>query len=470
MFSHGDAVLAGVSGGPDSMALMHLLVYLAPEFGLQLTVVHLNHGLRPETAERDARFVARAAARLGLPCVVEKRDVAQYQRRRRLSLEEAARQVRYDFFSKTADRYGCSRIALGHHADDNAEQVLMNLLRGSGPLGLSGIPPVRPIDTRHGRQATSDLQPMVVRPLIAATRAQILGFLSARSVPFLEDESNADLRHLRNRVRGQLLPLIKSAYNPNIVMTLNRVSAILRSEEHWLEARTRDLFAQFAATGRRGNEITLPLVELSALYPAACRRLIRRAVREIKGDLRRISFEHVAAIEALISDTKPFARVDLPGGIHAIRGNGSLTISGRLESCPPISFRRSVPSPMGKVLTLTIPETGDRLRFSETGLPDLLEIRSAGQRVAFFDMDKLAFPLTVRNFRPGDRFTPFGMQGTKKVKKYFSDSGVPPDRRRRCPLVVSGGEIIWLAGFRIGASAQVDDTTSRVIKAELFLA
>ena len=117
-----------------------------------------------------------------------------------------------------------------------------------------------------------------------------------------------------------------------------------------------------------------------------------------------------------------------------------------------------------------IPETGDRLRFSEAGLPDLLEIRSAGHRVAFFDMDKLAFPLTVRNFLPGDRFTPFGMKGTKKVKKYFSDSGVPADRRRRCPLVISEGEIIWVAGFRIGASAQVDDATRRVVKAELFLA
>jgi len=362
------------------------------------------------------------------------------------------------------------RVALGHHADDNAEWVLMNLLRGSGPAGLAGIPPVRPLEITSGRDTSSGALPTVIRPLIYVTRTEILDYLKRHSIAFRVDASNTDLRYSRNRIRHELLPLLKSSYNPNIVASLCRLSAILRSEESWVSQRVDDRYAEIAGPREPGRKVSLPLSVLYRIHPAAGRRLIRRSIAEVKGDLRRISFDHVAAVQALIEEGKAGACIDLPEGIQACLDPNSLIIT-RAGSCPPaLRFCYTLDRPSGRVVNLVIAETGDRLQFSETGAPDLMEIRRTGQHAAFFDINKLDFPLTVRNFRPGDRFAPLGMRGTQKVKKYFIDSGVAASLRPRCPLLISGGEVIWIAGYRPGAAARLEPATQRVLKAELFLA
>ena len=246
MIDPGDAVLVAVSGGPDSMALLHLLVALSPALSLRLGVAHLDHGLRKEAAQRDAAFVAGAAAGLGLPCHVGKENVTAYRDRHRLNLEEAARTIRYRFLGQTAAAYGYSRLATGHQADDNAELVLMNLLRGSGPGGLAGIPPRRRLSEADGPPGRPGARIDIIRPLIAVTREEVLAYLSDRSIAHVTDDSNSDPAYLRNRLRRDLIPHLARAYNPRIAAALNRLSAILRSEDEWADAVARGLFETLA--------------------------------------------------------------------------------------------------------------------------------------------------------------------------------------------------------------------------------
>ncbi len=469
MLSPGDAVLMGVSGGPDSMALLHLMLRLAPLFSLRLGVAHLDHGLRDRAGARDAAFVSRAAGSLGLPCFLEKADTAAYRRRHRLSPEEAARRVRYRFFSRTAAREGFSKVAVGHQADDNAELVLMNLLRGSGPGGLSGIPPVRRLPGESAPGGRTAPPAAVVRPLIRLTRGDILAYLACRGIDHVADESNADPAYLRNRLRHELIPHLRAAYNPRIVAALNRLAAILRAEEDWAEGAARDAFTGLTAPPGGAGGVAFPADALRRLHPALCARVIRRALAAVKGDLRRISCDHVTAVRGLLEGVGG-GRLDLPCGIQAVREGGTLRIRPRAFPPEAPCFDYRVPRPQGAALWVTIAETGDRLRFDPAGLPGPGEILRAGERVAYFDIDRLRFPLVVRNFRPGDRFTPLGTAGTQKVKKYFIDARVPRDLRPRCPLLVSGGEIAWIAGRRRGACARVTPATRRALRAELFLA
>ncbi|MBW2170623.1 MAG: tRNA lysidine(34) synthetase TilS, partial [Deltaproteobacteria bacterium] len=217
MLAQGDAVLVGVSGGPDSVALLHSLVAIAPKWSLRLVVAHLNHQLRGPTADEEAAFVSKIAAGLGIPCKIASRNVAEYGIRYRLSVQEAARAVRYAFYDEVAAEYSADKIALGHHADDSAESILIHLLRGTGPLGLVGIPPVR-----DGR---------IIRPLIDLTRKEILAYLERHGLEYVLDRSNLDTDYLRNRIRHQLLPLLREEYNPNMVDALNRLGSILGDEE-----------------------------------------------------------------------------------------------------------------------------------------------------------------------------------------------------------------------------------------------
>jgi tRNA(Ile)-lysidine synthase len=200
MLQNADAVLVAVSGGADSVALLHILLELAPKYSLRMAIAHLNHGLRQKESDRDEAFVASLAKQLELPFYVGREDVRGYRQRHRLSIEDAARQVRYRFYNSVAVNYGYGKIALGHHGDDNAELILMNLLRGSGPLGLSGISPVR-----DGK---------IVRPLINLRRSEIMDYVAAKNLDYVTDSSNWDLKFRRNKIRTRLIPQLKSGYNP----------------------------------------------------------------------------------------------------------------------------------------------------------------------------------------------------------------------------------------------------------------
>ncbi len=460
MIEKGDSVLVAVSGGADSVALIHVLACLASELTIRLALAHLNHGLRSNEAERDAGFVAALAAELNLPCHLETADVRRFQAQHKLSLEDAARQVRHRFLQTVAAGYGYSKIALGHQADDNAELILMFLLRGSGSPGLAGIPPVR--------------AGTVIRPLIRTRRSEILQYLKAAGLHYVTDASNTDPRFLRNRIRHQLIPMLQAFYNPNLVETLNRLASIVEVENQWIEELITPLAAACLA-GREPGRVTLSLSVFGTMPLAAKRRIVRRAIHELKGDLRRITLVHVDEVIKLAERPVQDKTLNLPQHVDVLKQTGRLvfqrrTAAGKRPSrshteVPPAAYEYVLYAPG----TLRIDEIDALLRVTEITAEDLPHLHSTAPHTAYLDRDRLCFPLVVRNFRAGDRFSPLGTSGSQKLKKFFIDHKIARAERRSCPIVLSQGDIIWVAGHRLAQLARVTSETRRVLKAELFL-
>ncbi len=464
MIRSGESILIGVSGGPDSVALLHVLNELVPELSLKLAVAHLNHGLRKE-ADEEAAFVASLCDSLVLVCHISKVDVFGFRQRHKLSIEEAGRRLRYAFYKTIAAQNGYDKIALGHHADDNAELVLMFLIRGSGPVGFSGIPPVR--------------EKIIIRPLIRLSRNDIQRYLEAVDLPSIFDHSNQDNRFLRNRIRNELIPHLQRSYNPRIIPAINRMSGILRDESHWMEEVTTTHYAKALMAGRPG-QCCLSTVAVMHLPMAARRRVIRKAISEVKGDLRRISFAHVEAILGLVTSSRQRPAVALPGGLSVRRIDGSLCIFANdrqktarpgvfKEKCGPTfhyHVQRPQP-PQHSPVVIQIEEIGWRITFAVMEIAKVDAVHNTGQGVAFFDINSLAFPLILRNVQPGDRFSPIGLKGSQKVKKFFIDHKVPREHRWKCPVLLSGEQIVWLVGHRIADGCKVTPDTRWVLRADL---
>ena len=461
MVQIGDAVLLGVSGGPDSVALVHILRALAPKYRLKLAIAHLNHGLRQNASDSEQAFVTALAEKFQMPLHVEKQDVRHYQKSHHLSVEEAARQVRYRFYHRSASEYEYDKIALGHHADDNAEQVLMAMLRGSGPLGLAGIPPVR-----------SD---QIIRPLINLRHSELLDYLASQKLDYIADSSNRDLRFLRNRIRNCLIPKLQAEYNPKCVDSLNRMATILFAEEIWIDDHILPIFKD-AVVLENTDRLGLNLDRLKQEPIAAQRRLIRKALLQVKGNLRRISFAHIEAVLKLVQQGMAGHMLDLPDNISVGWDQGRLLILKAQQKPRRTAGGRCAPAlpdymyQLAKAGEILIKEVGLQLYFSEIPITQVPDWRQTRRRIAFLDRDKLSFPLVIRNFRPGDRFSPLGVSGHQKLKKFFSDHKISRTERMQCPIVLSRNKIIWVAGHRLDNAVKIDSQTRRVLKAELLLA
>lgn len=461
MLKPDDSVVIGVSGGPDSIALLHILLKLTPNYSLRLGIAHLNHCIRKEDSDKDAEFVASIAKKFNLPCYIKKENIRKYHLEKKLSLEDAARRVRYSFFNSVAETNKFNKIALGHHCDDNAELVLMNLCRGSGPLGLSGIPKVR--DRK------------IIRPLIELKRSELIDFLDKNELQYVSDKSNKDTRYFRNRVRHNLIPLLKTSYNPKIIDTLNRLSSIVSSEEEWIEDLILPVFEKVVLRSE-DNTVTLSVSGLCQNHLAAQRRIIRKAVEIIKGNLRRIRLSHIDSAISLLESRWAYGKLDFPNRIRIQRSGDILIITreknalrgldSKSNQASKITFLYEVVKP-GSIF---IKEAGVHMKFTEISIDNLPDFGRTGQNTAFFDRESLDFPLVLRNFEPGDHFKPLGMTGTKKVKKYFVDKKIPKAERAKCPILLSQEKIIWIVGHRIDESVKVMPLTRKILKVELFLA
>jgi tRNA(Ile)-lysidine synthase len=463
MIHAGDTVLVGVSGGPDSVALVHILLALAPKFSFQVVIAHLNHCLRQDESTRDEAFVVSLADKLDLPLHAERQDVRRYQNKHHLSLEEAARKVRYRFYDSIASKFGYEKIALGHHSDDNAELILMYLLRGSGPLGLSGIPPVR--------------DDKIIRPLIEIKRTEIMDYIAVKGLEYVVDSSNRDSQYLRNKIRNRLIPELKAEYNPKLLDTLNRLASILDAEEEWIENLIQAVFKKVIVFEKQG-QIGFDISELNQQPIAVRRRLIRMAVLNVKGNLRKLAFAHVEAAVKLAQNGPDSGSLDLPDRTRITRQNEVLIISREaqnlrhLASTPLLSSMPDYEYRLAEPAEIFIKEAALKIRFSEIPQEQSPDWRSFGKgtQTAYFDMDKIRFPLVIRNFRPGDRFSPLGMTGRQKLKKFFIDHKVSRTERRKIPILLSRNEIIWVVGHRLDNAAKIGPQTRRLLKAELLLA
>ena len=444
LLAPGERVLVAVSGGPDSLALLHLFTRLKEPWRLELHAAHVNHGLRADAAE-DAAFVAATGEAWGVPVHVVNVDV-RAERRTGESLQQAARRLRYRGLLEIAQAVGAARIALGHHADDQAETVLMRLLRGAGTTGLAGIRP------RRGPY---------IRPLLAVTRAEIEAYCREFQLKPRTDPSNLSLRYLRNRVRHELLPLLEREYNPNIRAVLARTAALLREEDDLLEALAAR--AHHRMQDGRGPA-DLPAAGLARLPAALARRVVRRALQAAGVDVALVSADHMAAILALVA--APGA-VTLPGGVRVGRRADRLVVERFVR-------RRAAACGQEPPATLPVPGEARLPRLNVSIHAELVEPprsldliaeprKAAGPERAVLDWDRIVPPLVVRTWRPGDRMRPLGMTGSKKVQDIFVDAKVPKDRRASVPIVADQEGILWVVGLRVDARAAVGPGTRRVL-------
>ena len=429
LIPRGGRVVAAVSGGGDSVALLHLLAELAERSLLTLAgVAHVNHRLRRPASDEDERFCRDLARRFGVPCLVESVAVADVARARRVSVERAGHHVRYAFFARAAAELGGGRVALGHTIDDQAETVLLRLIRGAGAAGLSGMRP------RVGA---------LVRPLLEVGRAELRRYLADGRIPFREDASNADLRVPRNRVRHELLPQLRT-YSPRVVEALARQADIARADEAWLSRRANEAAADLVSQER--GLVALDAAGLAALPPALARRVARDALARIEPRRREIGFDAIERVRRTAAGG--LARTDLPD-CRVERAAGRVRLVPRRGRTGPVprpgfAYRLAIP---GEV---SVPEAGVRVR------AEVVEA-AAGARAAGGGWTAVvalpaAAPLVVRSWRFGDRYRPLGLGGrSRKLQDLFVDRKVPRDERTRIPLVLDAdGRVVWVVGFGIG--------------------
>lgn len=451
MLQPGDKVLVGVSSGPDSVVLLHVLHTLAERFGIRLATAHLDHGLRPEAAQTEADLVRRLTRRFGLAGHTGKLEKIPD----RGSMEEQLRNLRYAFFERTAAQHDYTKIALGHHADDNAEAVLMHMLRGSGLRGLAGIPPVR------GNR--------IIRPLIAVRRCEILAYAERKGLAYMQDASNLDPRFERNRIRHELIPLLERQYNPNLVRTLNRTAALCREEESWLASFLAPRVLQATAQSS-ADVLELRRTSLDPMPRPLQRQMIRAALRNWQGHLRRIGSNHIEALAALLEPGRGGRRLNLPYDMTAETTETILRFRRTAAGCSRGEFHRpyrySLPAVGPDSVELRIPEANALLRFCPIDIARVGSLQVAERHMILLDMNRLNFPLTVRNFRAGDHFRPFGLQGRQKLKKLFIDRKIPRSDRHRIPLLISDNHILWVVGVRRGSLAAVSPGTIQVLRVQ----
>ncbi len=468
LLSRGERLLVGVSGGPDSVALLDALVALAPEFGWKLRVAHFNHQLRGAEADADEVFVRELADGYGLPFTAGSGDVRVFAADQKLSIEDAARRLRHGFFQDTARAMGLAKLALGHTADDQVETLLQRLLRGAGTRGLAAI---------HASNRLGALT--VVRPLLDVWKTEVLGYARQRGLKFRQDASNWDPQFQRNRIRHELIPALERDYNPALKTLLHQTAGMLAAEDEWLDAEAaRVLKPRGQRSEVRGQkaegERSLAVERLLREHVAVQRRTIYRWLLE--NDVgAAVDFETVEALRQMAASGQP-ARLTLTGDTRVLLKGDWLVLekSGGDNQWSVISkqsaeTRIAVPGvaevpALGVVVEVEV-VTGESVPRPD----DVLNPKSKTQNPKLFqewlDADAVGVTLTLRCWQPGDRFQPIGMPVAKKLQDIFVDAKIPVALRRRTPLLVAAsGEICWPVGYRIGERFKITCTTRKAFR------
>lgn len=443
LLDKGDTVVVSVSGGPDSTALLFALDGLKSGYGLKLHVAHLDHMFRaPEETLADREYVSKLARRLKLPLIYKRIDVPAFAKESGLSLEEAAREKRYEFLLKAARDAGAKKIALGHTLDDQAETVLMRLIRGSGLGGLRGIPPKRRLDGTF-----------IIRPLIESWRKDVESYLAGMKITARRDATNLMQKFLRNRIRHELMVLLEK-YNPNIKEALARSAQNFSYDYEVLSDAVGKSFGKCARS--KGGSVFIDIKQLKS-KPAGLRRgILRKAIESVRGSLRDIDHSHIEDIEGLMASAK--GAIDLPGKARAAKSGNTLIFSmaGREQTAPRVFRELPVPG------SAAVPEL--KLKFEAKHVKSRGASAGKSKAAEYLDLDSIKGPLHVRTWERGDRFRPLGMSKGKKLQDFFTDRKVPRAERASVPLLVCGKDIIWVCGMRLSDEVKVLPGTKRILK------
>ena len=434
LLTPGDGVVVALSGGPDSITLFDLLHRLKAKWNLTLYIAHLNHQLRPN-ADSDAAFVKQIAQ--NYPVYVGKEDVLQRAKDKKQSLEEAARDARRAFLDTVKQKTGANKIALGHTKSDQAETVLLRLVRGAGLTGLGGMRPIS--------------EACWIRPLLSISRSEIESYVRTRNLQVLRDETNSDPKFLRNRIRTDLIPHLQKAYNPQIEDLLSRSATLLQSDDAHLENIAEQALSE-ALLYCDNRKFILDVKRFFGYHISLRRRLIRKVLFALQVSVEAARFQVVERI--LETASTPGNSVQITPELSAYRAHDTLIIA---QPARPYCFLVEPGAPLdinGKF----------SIDILNRGNPE--HLKNTAEHTVFFDLDQLpSRALYLRSPRPGDYFYPFGMRGKKKVSRLLGDSKIPRPLRGEIPLLVSGSTILWIAGLRRSQVAPITPDTRRVLKA-----
>jgi tRNA(Ile)-lysidine synthetase-like protein len=473
----GETLVVGVSGGPDSLCLLHILRRLAPEFSLSLHVAHLNHQMRGPEADADAAFVAGLAADWGLPATIESADVPALARLHKLAPEEAARRARYSFLARVAVQVGARTIAVAHNADDQTETVLMHWLRGSGLAGLRGMLPATPMgDLRFEigdwrlevPSPISNLQPLtLIRPLLDIPRADIEAYCARHNLQPRFDRSNLDTTYFRNRLRHELIPYLET-YNVNIREILRRSATVVAADYELLRQQLEVTWGQVVRT-ESDQAVTFGLAAWRALPLALKRSTLREAIHRLRRALRNIDFVHVENALEILRDGETGAQATLPQGLILTIGYDSFTVAGQdYRALPNLPLLLTeIPVSVAVPGRAQLPGTDWVLQVEvlpRSVVSDQALVAAQGWE-AYLDAAAVGSSPVLRPRRPGDHFCPPGMGGrSKRVNELMINEKIPASWREHIPLLVNGeGQIVWVCGWRPDERACVTDSTQQVV-------
>jgi tRNA(Ile)-lysidine synthase len=438
MINCGDGIVVGLSGGPDSVCMLHILNSLRQLYDIRLYAVHLNHMIRGEEADRDEQYAREFSNQLGIPFISRSIDVPSFAAEHQMSEEEAGRYQRYKLFEEIAQKVGAKRIAIAHNMNDQAETVIMHFLRGSGISGMGGIRPIR-----AGRY---------IRPLIYCTREEIEAYCSEQGLSPMHDSTNSEDIYARNKLRLELMPYLQNNFNPNIIECISKAADLARQDDDYLNSRA--LIELEKIKKKDGISVS----EFNLLHISIKRRIIRLVIEKAKGSLDNIESKHIEDCIDIISKGRTGKCISLPDGVIC-----------RIQyDCFQILKRNIIED-----FQYSLPDSGIvYVNEADMMVSTRLFRKKDGQFfddrfIKYFDYDKIGNGLIIRNRRNGDYICPKGMKGTKKLKDYFIDKKVPSDKRQSALIIAAGSEVLWLIGMRDTRNYKIDEVTENIIEIKL---
>ncbi|MEN6623759.1 MAG: tRNA lysidine(34) synthetase TilS [Smithella sp.] len=439
-----DKVIIGLSGGPDSTALTVILAQIRLAFNIQLIIAHFNHRLRSSESDRDEQEASRLAAQLNLPFISKKMNKTEVPKG--ISPEDFYRRERYQFFDEVAENYNANKIALGHNLQDQAETVLLHLLRGSGLDGLKGISPIR-----DGR---------FIRPLLEVSRQEIISYLDEAGINYQQDSSNSSFLYLRNKIRLELLPYLKKEFNPNIDETLAQMAEIIREENLFIKQSVSNaLKSSFII--RHDNKNLLNINYLNTLPRSIKRRLIKELLESFGFQKNGITFLHIDSIDQLLQKSESGKQISLPGGIEARREYENLILEKVSFNSKPVEYSYKVEIPSATYVA-------QRNLMLNLRLVEKDKIDFSIKNKSYLDVDKIQFPLVLRNRRAGDQFQPLGMTGTQKLKSFFINQKITQKKRNEIMLLEDRVGITWIENMHLSDRVKITPETKNVLELEII--
>jgi len=439
-----DKILIGVSGGPDSMALLYILNELKEELGFSIYVAHVNHGIRKEEADADEEFVKDISKELSIPFYSTKVNMNEYARKNKLTSEEAGRVIRYDFFNKILNEIGGGKIAVAHNKNDQAETLLMRFFRGTGLEGLRGM------EYKNNN---------IIRPLLEVSREEIEEYCNKNNIPVRIDRTNLETIYGRNRIRLEVIPYIMEHYNKGIVDTLSRTSKLMQMDSELISEIVEEKYKNIVVE-ESDNSIVLYMGSLNNEHYSIKSRIIRRSIEKLNKSLKGIEEKHINNIISLANENVTGKSLDMPHNISVAVSYGNLIIKKENKS-----GKESFSYCFNVGDTVYIKELGSTITSKVVNISEV-NIDVTNRFIKYFDYDKINGRLNIRNRKDGDRFIPLGMNGSKKLKDFFIDEKIPKDKRDYIPIVENSGKIMWVVGYRISEEFKINSNTSKVLVLE----